>query len=974
MESLNLTRTSMLIVLKQPFTLSTVKKIRPEEFKKLLAYFKTTISENDHVATAELDEVIKQDVFVLLMKQTKVLKRPKDQPESLLEISFPGLVRRFSLKLDRQTDTVNLEAGATTLSWSSDGLGQGGPLAFEIHQIDGNGAYVTLFKGCHLLSELHVPVSFRDIFSDMELPTVKLFHEKRYPVSVVGGTAADVLGCEPRVDSRFRNHRQHRTTTERMQAQQGYEDDIAQRGDIPILYTENCDEIFVKSMNDLIIVIRQLKTEVSSQRKDIQNLRSTLDNCVGCKEPTQSRITCASGYCYPGVQCQDSAEGPRCGTCPRGYIGDGRSCRPGVACVDRPCFAGVRCYDTVEGAQCGPCPNRYDGDGRNCTRKSTCQQGSCFPGVQCISTDSPPYFHCGPCLKGYTGNGTNCKGEDEKCINSSSGSTCRTGPTLCPDGTICDRNADCLFSENNTYNCVCQIGFAGDGGICANDRDLDGWPDTDLGCPDPKCRKDNCVDVPNSGQEDADEDGIGDACDPDADGDEIPNSQDNCPLKYNPDQADSEAGGGDNVGDACDNCPQVANEDQKDVDKDGIGDACDPDIDNDTIPNHSDNCPGQSNIEQKDSDDDGIGDVCDNCPRVPNPNQSDSDKDLVGDACDSDLDGDRDGIQDSEDNCPKVPNSNQLDTDNDGIGDACDPDLDNDEIPNDKDNCPLAYNPSQEDINNNGIGDRCENDFDVDEVPNHLDNCPNNPKIWSTDFRTFQTVALDPEGKSQKDPNWVIYNNGAEIVQTVNSNPGLAVGYDSFNGVDFEGTFFVDTEVDNDYVGFIFSYQDNHKFYAVMWKKDTQTYWEATPFRAVAEPGIQIKAVDSSTGPGVMMRNSLWHTEDTPDQVKLLWNDPRNVGWKERTAYRWLLLHRPKIGLIRLRMFEGEHMVADSGNVYDSTFKGGRLGVFCFSQEMIIWSDLVYRCNENIPETIYRDLPPRLQKEVSIDVSRPRRS
>jgi uncharacterized membrane-anchored protein len=62
----------------------------------------------------------------------------------------------------------------------------------------------------------------------------------------------------------------------------------------------------------------------------------------------------------------------------------------------------------------------------------------------------------------------------------------------------------------------------------------------------------------------------------------------------------------------------------------------------------------------------------------------------------------------------------------------------------------------------------------------------------------------------------------------------LAVGYDRFEGVDFEGTFFVDTEIDDDYVGFIFSYQDNHKFYTVMWKKNIQTYWQATPFRASA--------------------------------------------------------------------------------------------------------------------------------------------
>ncbi|KAF4527641.1 hypothetical protein B566_EDAN010865, partial [Ephemera danica] len=759
--------------------------------------------------------------------------------------------------------------------------------------------------------------------------------------------------------------------------------------------------------------------------------------------------------CFPGAQCQDTEQGPRCGSCPRGYVGDGRHCKPGLTCQDRPCFQGVRCYDTLEGFQCGPCPGTHTGDGRNCRPRGGCEKNPCYPGVQCVNTEEAPYYRCGSCQHGFTGNGTLCHDLDEcdlaepcdphtRCRNLQPGFRCeacpagftgsagvqgvgleearrlrqrchdinecddgrnggctpnsacintegsfRCGPCsrgfvgnqtmgchnhpgICPDGTQCDENAECVRNYGlNSFVCRCKVGFAGDGKVCGQDSDLDRWPDRDLSCSDPRCRKDNCVTIPNSGQEDADGDRIGDACDGDADNDGILNNPDNCPLVPNPGQEDSDQDGADRQGDVCDNCPTIPNLDQEDVDKDGIGDACDPDMDNDGIPNNLDNCPKKANPDQRDSDRDGYGDACDNCPRIPNPAQTDSDSDLVGDACESTQDRDRDGIQDNVDNCPKVANSDQLDTDKDGRGDECDPDIDNDGIPNQRDNCPLGYNPNQEDLDRNGIGDICQDDYDLDSVPNYLDNCPNNSQIYSTDFRTYQTVVLDPEGDSQIDPNWVIYNKGAEIVQTMNSDPGLAVGYAAFGGVDFEGTFFVDTEIDDDYVGFIFSYQDNQKFYTVMWKKNTQTYWQATPFRAVAEPGIQLKLVQSGTGPGQMLRNSLWHTGDTEDQVKLLWKDPRNVGWKEKVAYRWLLLHRPKIGLIRLRIFEGERMVADSGNIYDGTLKGGRLGVFCFSQEMIIWSDLVYRCNDHVPEAIYRELPRDLQQQVHIDTSQP---
>ena len=58
--------------------------------------------------------------------------------------------------------------------------------------------------------------------------------------------------------------------------------------------------------------------------------------------------------------------------------------------------------------------------------------------------------------------------------------------------------------------CVCNLGFAGDGKTCGTDSDMDGFPDTDLQCDTEECKKDNCPNVPNSQQEDIDGDGIGD--------------------------------------------------------------------------------------------------------------------------------------------------------------------------------------------------------------------------------------------------------------------------------------------------------------------------------------------------------------------------------------------------------------------------------------------------------------------------------
>lgn len=58
-----------------------------------------------------------------------------------------------------------------------------------------------------------------------------------------------------------------------------------------------------------------------------------------------------------------------------------------------------------------------------------------------------------------------------------------------------------------------------------------------------------------------------------------------------------------------DTCPLVAAP-QRDTDKDGLGDACDEDDDNDRIADWRDNCPLLVNLDQRDTDATGLGDAC----------------------------------------------------------------------------------------------------------------------------------------------------------------------------------------------------------------------------------------------------------------------------------------------------------------------------------------------------------------------------
>ena len=106
----------------------------------------------------------------------------------------------------------------------------------------------------------------------------------------------------------------------------------------------------------------------------------------------------------------------------------------------------------------------------------------------------------------------------------------------------------------------------------------------------------------------------------------------------------------------------------------------------------------------------------------------------------------------------------------------------------------------------------------------------------------------------------------------------------------------------------------------------------------------QIKRVGSTTGPylGTILSDAIRKQYTVVDETEVLWQADKQAagGWREGHSYRFHLAHRPKviqtnshllssqtqtsllmcylffqIGLIRLKLWEGAQLIADSGNI-----------------------------------------------------------
>ena len=203
---------------------------------------------------------------------------------------------------------------------------------------------------------------------------------------------------------------------------------------------------------------------------------------------------------------------------------------------------------------------------------------------------------------------------------------------------------------------------------------------------------------------------------------------------------------------------------------------------------------------------------------------------------------------------------------------------------------------------------------------------------------TWTPLTLNYPG-GQGSGSWVFEPGNTAVKQVINADPSFFLNNTSQTQFSIDGTWqVVGDGGDDDYMGFVFGYQNSSNFYAFDWKQSGQGYVGRT-----AAEGMTIKKFTGAMGNGAtdLSLEEFWENQvDFGDMKVLAKNHGTTLGWVDGTLYDFHLDFNLNPGEIHIVIKQGASVLWDT-TVNDTTFTGGQFGFFNNSQQNVRYAGFV---------------------------------
>lgn len=187
--------------------------------------------------------------------------------------------------------------------------------------------------------------------------------------------------------------------------------------------------------------------------------------------------------------------------------------------------------------------------------------------------------------------------------------------------------------------------------------------------------------------------------------------------------------------------------------------------------------------------------------------------------------------------------------------------------------------------------------------------------------------------------NWTLQSGDTAVYQSVNGDPTMFLNPDPLGNIENLSGTFREIDGDDDFVGFVFGFQNTGSFYLYDWKQRNQGAYGATAYQ-----GITLKRIDSVP----TTHGDLWNTASVAGKTTQLYHK-RGIGRSQGVTYTFELDRILSTGEISISLLQGTN-VLDSFTIYDSTYGAGQFGFYNYSEARATYSGFTADVFQVVPE------------------------